>query len=154
MSAWTAASCAPLPQALRIPGGAFIATLRVDGARLSTGVDHVNNVEYVAWVDELAALHAADLGHGRPAMLGAGRMWFVARHELDYRAECFPGDQLLGATWLERVEGARAWRRTVIWKSPELVVIKALTAWALVDLASRRPLPLRGVPGASAINEI
>ena len=61
---------------------------------MSAEVAHVNNVEYVQWVDALAAMHAAELGHGRPAMLASGRMWFVARHELDYRAECFAGDVL------------------------------------------------------------
>jgi len=82
-------------------------------------------------------------------MLASGRMWFVARHELDYRAECFAGDVLHAATWIERVDGARAWRRTAIWRAPEQPVLTALTAWALVDLATRRPVPLRSIPGAA-----
>jgi acyl-CoA thioester hydrolase len=137
------------PSRLNAPAGACRARATVDGVQLSSGVAHVNNVEYVRWVDDLAALHALELGHGRPAMLETGRMWFVARHELDYRAECFDGDALGGATWIERVDGARAWRRTVIWREPEQIVLTALTAWALVDLASRRPVALRSIPGTS-----
>jgi acyl-CoA thioester hydrolase len=145
---WTIDPNLPRPSRLGIPAGACTARATVDGVRLSSGVAHVNNVEYVRWVDELSALHALELGHGRPAMLEAGRMWFVARHELDYRAECFAGDHLHAATWIERVEGARAWRRTAIWRAPEQIVMTALTAWALVDLASRRPVALRSITGA------
>ena len=147
---WILDPTLPRPSRLVLPAGACTARATVDGVRLSSGVAHVNNVEYVRWVDELAALHAHELGHGRPAMLEAGRMWFVARHELDYRAECFAGDRLHAATWIERVEGARAWRRTAIWRTPEQVVLTALTAWALVDLATRRPVALRSIAGATA----
>lgn len=147
---WAVDPDLPRPSRLGIPAGACTARATVDGVRLSSGVAHVNNVEYVRWIDELAALHAQELGHGRPAMLDAGRMWFVARHELDYRAECFAGDHLHAATWIERVDGARAWRRTAIWRTPEQVVLTALTAWALVDLATRRPVPLRSITGAIA----
>lgn len=146
---WILDQALPRPSRLVLPAGACTARATVDGVRLSSGVAHVNNVEYVRWIDELAALHALELGHGRPAMLEAGRMWFVARHELDYRAECFAGDRLHAATWIDRVEGARAWRRTVIWRAPEQIVMTALTAWALVELASRRPVALRSITGAA-----
>lgn len=145
---WSIDPSLPRPARLSIPDHACLVRAVVEGVRVSAEVEHVNNVEYVRWVDELAALHAVQLGHGRPAMLATGRMWFVARHELDYRAECFVGDALHAATWIERVDGARAWRRTAIWRTPEQVVLTALTAWALVDLASRRPVALRGIPGA------
>ncbi|MBM4051314.1 MAG: acyl-CoA thioesterase [Planctomycetes bacterium] len=147
---WLLNPALPRPSRLGLPAGACTAHATVDGVRLSSGVAHVNNAEYVRWVDELAALHAVELGHGRPEMLHTGRMWFVARHELDFRAECFAGDHLHAATWIERVDGARAWRRTAIWRPTEQIVLTALTAWALVDLASRRPVPLRSIRGAIA----
>jgi acyl-CoA thioester hydrolase len=146
---WVLDPSLPRPTRLALPAGACLARATVEGARMSAEVAHVNNVEYVQWVDALAAMHAAELGHGRPAMLASGRMWFVARHELDYRAECFAGDVLHAATWIERIDGARAWRRTVIWRESEQPVLTALTAWALVDLATRRPVPLRSIPGAA-----
>ncbi len=130
------------PTALGIPRRALRVRAVVDGVRLSDEVAHVNNIEYVRWVDQLAAVDAARLGHGRPTMLAAGRMWFVARHELDYRGECFDGDALHAATWIDRIEGARAHRCTAIWKSDARPVLTARSTWALVDLATRRPVRL------------
>ena len=92
---------APLiPDAMLVPPpGSSIAHPRPFGLRLVPSADgvsrevaHINNVEYVRWIDRAAELHADSLGHTRELLLASGRMWFVARHEVDYRAEVFPGD--------------------------------------------------------------
>lgn len=115
--------------------------LRPGDAGLSTTVAHVSNVEYVRWLDRAAELHADSLGHTRAAMAAAGHMWFVARHEVDYRAEAFPGDELEVFTWVSSMERTTCVRETIVWRGRDArAVCRARTRWALVDLGSRRPM--------------
>jgi acyl-CoA thioester hydrolase len=107
---------------------------------VSRAVPHVNNVEYVRWLDRAAELHADALGFTRQSMLAIERMWFVARHEVDYRAEAFPGDRLHLFTWVRTMGRSTSWRQTVVLRADSGVpVCVAATCWAWVDLATRRP---------------
>ena len=107
---------------------------------LSRAVAHVSNVEFVRWIDRAAELHADSLGQDRAGLAATGRMWFVARHEVDYRAEVFPGQELLVFTWVRDVGRSSSWRETVIARAADgAAVCVASTRWAYVDLSTRRP---------------
>ena len=122
------------------PLEAFWCTIAVGEDAVSRGVPHVNNAEYVRFVDRIAELATDEAGFTREAMLAEERMWFVARHEIDYRAEAFVEDRLVAATWI------RDWTRTTVTRETRIlrptdgkVVIAASTRWAFVNLESRRP---------------
>ena len=142
---------------LRPPAAAGVAHPRPFGIRLrpgdgglSTTVAHVSNVEYVRWLDRAAELHADALGHTRAEMAAAGHMWFVARHEVDYRAEAFPGDELEVFTWVSSMERTTCVRETLVWRSRDgRAVCRARTRWAFVDLGSRRPARIPEAMAAS-----
>lgn len=109
----------------------------------SNAVDHVSNVEYVRWLDQVGQRHLASLGWSGEDLLGAGAMWFVARHEIDYRHEAHAGETLLVATWVRDVRRVKSWRDTIVWRvndSGPQTVCTASTLWVHVDLASRRPV--------------
>ena len=123
-----------------VPGHATWCAVVVGEDAVSRGVPHVNNAEYVRFVDRIAECATDAAGFTREAMLGNDRMWFVARHEIDYRAEAFAGDRLLAATWIGD------WSRTTVTRETRLfgddgarLVCAATTRWAYIDLASRRP---------------
>lgn len=129
-----------MPAGVDAPSHAFWCAIEVGEDGVSRGVPHVNNAEYVRFVDRIAELATDAAGFPREAMLADRRMWFVARHELDYRAESFAGDRLVAATWL------RDWTRTTVVRETRILrpaddrlVIAAATRWAYVDLDSRRP---------------
>ena len=64
----------------------------------------------------------------------------VSRHEVDYCAEVFPGDELHVFTWIRSVSRVTSWRDTTILRARDgVVVCRATTCWALVDLATRKP---------------
>lgn len=108
---------------------------------LSRLVPHANNAEYVRWIDRAAELHAELLGYGRAELLAGNRAWFVARHEIDYRAECWLGERLLVATWVRSMRRTTCVRETRIVRPADgRLVARASTLWAHVDLASRRPV--------------
>ena len=129
------------PPALAVPHPRpFALRLVAQPDTVSRAVAHVNNVEYVRWLDRAAELHADALGWTRARMAAEGRMWFVARQEVDYRAEAFPGDELHVFTWVRTLGRSASWRDTEIVRARDGGrVCSASTCWAFVDLATRRP---------------
>lgn len=118
----------------------FACSLRVGDEPASNVVGHVSNIEYVRWIDRLAELHADSLGFTRAALFATGAMWFVGRHEIDYLAECFSGDELVLLTWVRSFSRVKSWRESrIIRPSDGTVVCSAVTLWVLVDLETRRP---------------
>src|SRR5262245_66189093 len=118
----------------------FLCEIAISRAHLSGVVDHVSNIEYVRWLDRAAELHADSLGYTRKWLLDNGIMWFVARHEIDYMAEAWLGDELVIATWVRDFRKVKSWRDYVIVRpSDHTVICRAATLWVLVDLESRRP---------------
>lgn len=127
---------------LAIPHPApFWSTVTVNASQRSRAIDHASNVEYVRWLDRAAELHADSLGYTQQRMLDDGRMWFVARHEIDYLAEAWADDVLCIATWVGDMAKTKSWRQTVIVRpADERIVCRAGTLWVLVDLSTRRPM--------------
>ena len=118
----------------------FVCDLRPGEADAGETIAHVANTEYLRWLDRAAQLHADELGYTRAWLLDRGVMWFVARHEIDYLAEVWPGDAMLLATWVRDMHRVRSWRDYVIYRpADETVVCRAATLWVLVDLKTRRP---------------
>ncbi|MDP7029892.1 MAG: acyl-CoA thioesterase [Phycisphaerales bacterium] len=110
----------------------------------SNAVAHVSNVEYVRWLDQVGQAHLGALGWTSDQLLGSGAMWFVARHEVDYRRETHAGETLMVATWIRNLRRVKSWRDTIIWRQAEdeaQVVCTASTLWVHVDLDHRRPVP-------------
>ncbi len=126
---------------LEIPHASpFLCDLTV-GRHHRTTVDHVSNIEYLRWLDGAAERHADHLGYSRQSLLEAGIMWFVARHEIDYLAEVWPGDELVVATWVRDMRRVKSWRDYVVFRPADgQVVCRAATLWVLVGLATRRPV--------------
>ena len=108
-------------------------------------VDHVSNIHYLEWLDRAAEMHMDAMGWTRADLLATGRMWFVARHEIDYLAEVRAGEVLYLATWVRDLRRAKSWRDSVLWRldgDPDdepRMVCTASTLWVLVDLKTRRP---------------
>jgi acyl-CoA thioester hydrolase len=68
-------------------------------------------------------------------------MWFVARHEIDYLAECWRGDELVIATWVRDFKRVKSWRDFAIMRPGDgTLVCRASTLWVLVELKTRRPV--------------
>ena len=138
----------PLPPSRHPPlthPNPFFAVVRPAAHESSQVVDHVSNVHYLRWLDRAAELHMDAQGWTRDALLASGHMWFVARHEIDYRAEVHVGDILHLGTWVRDIRRAKSWCDTVLWRwnsNPDdepSIVCSASTLWVLVDLESRRP---------------
>ena len=112
----------------------------VDDAGISRRVPHVNNAEYVRWIDCVAVLAGIRAGSTRERLDREGLLWFVARHEVDYRGETFPGDDIVAATWLSDWTKISVIRHTVFARPGDgRLLCTATTRWVMVDRATRRP---------------
>lgn len=126
--------------AMTLHGRPFLGRLIVGAEDLSRLVPHANNVEYLRWIDRIAELHADRLGHTRARLLEGGRCFFVARHEVDYLAECWEGETLLVATWVRSMRKTTSWRDTLIVRPADgAAICRGSTLWAFVDMQTRRP---------------
>ncbi len=138
----THAAAPQLPEGL--PARAFALSRTVTPDQLSALVPHANNVQIVGWIDEAARAHGDASGLTREQMHAQGRMWFVARHEIDYLAESFAGDEILVGTWLTAVTKTTATRATRVWRracrdEPWEAAVQASSRWVHMSLQSRRP---------------
>jgi acyl-CoA thioester hydrolase len=102
---------------------------------------HTNNVVYMQWLERVAWGHSISLGLGFEAYekLNAGVV--ARRHELDYLAATFPGDELAVGTWVHENDGKLSmWRRYQIIRVGDLkTVLRGQTQWVCVDMKSGRP---------------
>jgi acyl-CoA thioester hydrolase len=121
----------------------FLLDITVEHAHLGEVIEHVSNLEYVRWLDRAAELHSDALGYTRRWLLERDLMWFVARHEIDYRAECWLGDELVVATWVRDFKRVKSWREfAIVRPSDETIVCRASTLWVLVNLETRKPVQI------------
>lgn len=104
-------------------------------------LDHVSNLVYLRWVQQVAVAHSDAAGWNMDAYRRLGAVWIVRRHELDYRRPALLGDVLTLTTWVSDWKRASCWRETRVRRGDEELV-HARTRWALVELSSGRPCPI------------
>ncbi len=100
-------------------------------------LQHVNNVVYVKWLQEMAYDHWTSFVS--PEM-HEKVFWVVRRHEIDYLAQAFLGDELLLKTFTG-VHSGVTWDRhyEIIRKSDNKKIIVAKSVWALLDRITFKP---------------
>lgn len=118
----------------------FLQTRQVQPAEIDD-FGHVNNVVYLQWAEAVAWAHSAALGMDMEAYRRLGVGCVVRRHELDYLAPAFAGEALALATWIHENDGKLSmWRRyQIIRLADRKTLMRGVTHWVCVDLASGRP---------------
>jgi acyl-CoA thioester hydrolase len=105
------------------------------------GMGHTNNVAYLGWLERVAWDHSHKLGMNieRYRALDAGCV--VRRHELDYFAPTFAGEELLLGTWIiENDARLTMWRGyQIIRPADRKLVLRGKTLWVCVDMKHGRP---------------
>jgi acyl-CoA thioester hydrolase len=100
---------------------------------------HVNNVEYVRWMNDAAVAHAQARGW-TAATEAEGAVWVARAHRIEYLRPAFAGDRVRVLTWVADVRGATSLRRYRIERvGDNTVLAEAETDFALVDARTGRP---------------
>lgn len=99
---------------------------------------HVNNVVYVAWVQDVAVAHWEALA---PPELVQAVWWVASRHEIDYLAPALRDDEVELRTRVGHAEGLRFERFTEIHRIGDgRLLVRSRTVWVPVDPRTGRPM--------------
>lgn len=100
-------------------------------------LQHVNNVRYVQWIQDIAKEHwevrATD-------QLKNDFIWVVIRHEIDYKKQAFLGDDLIIETFVGETTFVTSERFVNIKNAQtDEVLVAAKSTWCLLDAETKRP---------------
>ncbi len=93
---------------------------------------HVNNREYLRWMEDAARGHAAVHGWSLEALRALDRAWVARQHWIEYLRPAFEGDEVELITWVQSVRGPLCLRRYAVHRNAELLVVAA-TEWVFVN---------------------
>jgi acyl-CoA thioester hydrolase len=104
---------------------------------------HVNNLEYLRWMQDAAILHSDAQGCTK-ATTAAGATWVVRTHRVEYLRPAFAGEEIIVLTWVSnfrRVQSLRKYK--IIRVKDNAVLVEGETDWVFVDAQTGR---LRSIP--------
>jgi acyl-CoA thioester hydrolase len=117
-------------------------TIEVDPSQIDAN-GHVNNVEFVRWMQEAAVRHADATGC-TAATTAAGATWVVRSHHVEYLKPAFAGDRLRVLTWVADFRRAFSMRRYRFYRAADSALLaRGETNWVYVDTRAGRP---RSIP--------
>ena len=101
------------------------------------GLNHVNNVVYLQWVQDVATAHWQSLAS---AEIQKKYSWVVLKHEIEYFSPALMNDVLIVKTWVEKSEGVRSERHVEFYnQKTNKLLVRAKTNWCLLDANTMRP---------------
>jgi acyl-CoA thioester hydrolase len=99
--------------------------------------NHVNNVVYLRWAQDLGVAHWQSLATPETQAEWA---WVALRHEIDYRRALLPGETGHGRTWVsDATDGPRFDRFIRIDAQDGAMCAQVKTTWVLIEQATGRP---------------
>lgn len=100
-------------------------------------LEHVNNVRYVQWIQDIAKEHWEVRA---TKQLKEDFFWVVIRHEIDYKKEGLLNDELLIETYVGDTTFVTSERFVNIKNaSTGDILVAAKSVWCLLDTSSKRP---------------
>lgn len=106
-------------------------------------VDAIGTLEVPAlsgYLQEVAGLHAGELGVGLDALRAKGLTWVLARQRIEILLPVTLGDTVEIETWPTGIERLAATRDFVVRRGDGAEAARATTQWYVLDLATRRPV--------------
>tara|TARA_R110000850_G_scaffold277058_1_gene421872 strand:- start:106340 stop:106738 length:399 start_codon:yes stop_codon:yes gene_type:complete len=115
----------------------FQSEITVPASAIDT-LQHVNNVVYLQWVQDVAEMH---WNESTDSALREKLAWVVINHFIEYKAPAFEKDVLILKTRVEKYSGVTSERHTeIIRKADNKLLAKAKTLWCLLDKTTGKPL--------------
>lgn len=105
------------------------------------GLGHANNAVYVSWLERCAWRHSQSLGLDLTEYRRLDRAMAVVRHEVDYLASAYEGDELQVATWI--IESDQKLRMSrhfqLIRPADGVTLLRAKTTFVCIELSTGKP---------------
>lgn len=96
--------------------------------------NHVNNVQYVHWVEEMATEHWELVKEKTDY---PDDIWMLVDHHIQYKKQVYLGDIITVKTYPKAPEGIKQPRKVEFYCNDKLVVDSS-TLWVLVDLKTQK----------------
>ena len=115
----------------------FQQILKVTAAHID-GLHHVNNVQYLYWVQEIAKAHWREITNNT-VMEG---VWVVRKHNIFYKKPAYEGDILKISTFVRSLRGPLSERIVHIHNTENnTLLVQCTTQWCFMEAATRKVLP-------------
>ncbi|MDJ0727737.1 MAG: acyl-CoA thioesterase [Prochloraceae cyanobacterium] len=103
---------------------------------------HVNNVEYVRWMQQTAELHSDHQGCTQ-ASRKVGATWVARSHKIEYFRPAWLSEEIAILTWVSNWRRVRSLRKyKFVRLSDRSILAAGETEWIFVDAQSFRPLTI------------
>jgi acyl-CoA thioester hydrolase len=98
---------------------------------------HVNNAVWLQWAQDLSTGHWMKVARAEDI---ARFVWFVTRHEIDYRGNVEEGARVIGTTFIPNPpRGARFDRRVdFMVEGSDTPIVSLTSTWAMIEKESGR----------------
>lgn len=104
---------------------------------------HVNNVQYVQWMQEAAMAHSAARGWPTKRFLALGRTWIIRSHTIEYFHSAYAGEAIRILTWVADFQKIRSLRKYKFYRPADGVLLAAAaTLFIFCDLQTGRPVTI------------
>ncbi len=99
------------------------------------GQGHVNNLEYLKWMQSAAIEHSTAQGWPPERYVESGAGWVVRTHAIEYLRPAFAGQQIVVRTWVADFKKITSLRKYKIVRPDDGVVLAvAETNWAFIGV--------------------
>lgn len=103
-------------------------------------LQHVNNVRYVQWIQDISKAHWEALV---PDNIRKKMVWVVRRHDIRYKGSAVLDERLLLSTYISHSEGFVSSRMVEIRKKDSnKLILKSQTDWCLLNKESGKPMTI------------
>jgi acyl-CoA thioester hydrolase len=100
-------------------------------------LEHVNNVRYVQWVQDIAEAHWLQTA-SKPIL--DSYFWVLLSHQIDYKRPALLGDTVLLRTYVRKSEGVTSTRHVDIYNADtEKLLVTSVTKWCFLSKKTMRP---------------
>ena len=101
---------------------------------------HVNNLEYLRWMQEAAIKHSTQLGWPPKRYVESGYSWVVGSHYIKYLRPAYEEDQLGIVTWVSKIKSRTIKRKYwCVDRVSKRVLVQAETLWVFVRTKTKKP---------------
>ena len=100
-------------------------------------LNHVNNVVYIHWVQEIAKNHWKSLVSNE---IIKNYFWVLLEHEIKYLNPAFLNDKIRLKTYIEKTDGVKSSRIVEIYnKDTNKLLVTSKTIWCLINAKTNKP---------------
>ncbi|NCC30576.1 MAG: acyl-CoA thioesterase [Chloroflexia bacterium] len=101
---------------------------------------HVNNLEYLRWMQEIATAHSAAQGWNLARYQQTRTSWVIRSHAIEYLRPAFAGETMLLGTWIAGFGEQMSPRKYLFLRADDRKILaRAETLWVYVDATIGRP---------------